>query len=1128
MTILKDIIQRCHNRYAERGKLRQRRTVISPALYQSVVPYQIKVHCVRGNPMTLGALERADISFMPIGHAPENDQGPRDLGGNRFLRQQRIQDWGIKQWHTSWGIQIYTGNPSQRDRACWHDLEFKYDAICAAPEAVSTCIEALINMSANPLLTLTKSGGLRFSCRIQDYLHPNTDEAKYFIYKHSPTAENPFHRNVYLEIRGDEGYSRWDMRYEILVGDLLNPPVITKEVLFTPINILRAALHEPELVTDKVTEYETNTYRYGLPSFRSVNLDLSKEAFLRRGFSYERELYGYHTWTNDDLSVLSWEDQDTVWVRASTQNTDIPTRAVPITDIWDDSGISTQTHFMKKVHAIRERKLSPLAIKRLPQKLKKSQKAPSIYKTLEEHSTHLLQILKRDTRILAITTSDKNILTNTEMETFLLKNRMTCINIAELDAAEKRFRAQNQHSIARWRSIRFRWQQVKDIPENIRMANPFKHGNVCEDAERVSALVAKGGNAYESICTHCQVYTACQERGYLSQPLALQRANAQISAVGKLFLDPRHKHVVQRTLGTANDSERLCIIDETKTSLEKIFLQCEISKRVVEEWIVNWQGNALGNFAVALMNVLETEGDPYSNPIGQVRAVVEAFQPYAAEIIKQMCHLNVQGKIVVHGIDDPKTGTELARYAINFHGGATVYIPFDEDAEERLRDMDLHTLSLPSFTPHEDICIPMKMTQAIALGVLDIQSVEDISLFPTVCRDPYWTYWHQLQRFFTQYHRDVDAPMQLSDEYLKFWMPPMLHPDVKRLLLISTFLTEQQLHKIFPDEEMDVISIEPTSWVPGNKVFQIRTSSESINVIQYYDSISGTADLSKLGERYFNGIRTEIDRDLSIKHGIVTNKLITNNLEDLATKSNVSFVKGFKELTNIEVDIEEIQVLWIVGTPHWSQHFILNQAQMVYGSDKTPLNYEGELWTGHYKDERIQEVYNQNVVGLLRQIVGGIGLNRQSGKTVMLLTNFELPDITDREETILFDWEDFEVAGSLPKLEEAISIREQFEAESASITAESPREEVERVLGCSSRQANRVLNKLRGGNIPRVAYRDQILFLLAANREKTTSSLVAAMGCSPQSIGNQLKQLLDDGEIVRVRRGVYSLPETKK
>ncbi len=1172
MNVLEDIFQRCHKRHGETTILRQRKTVVTPALYKRF-QYRIKVHCVRGNPQILDALENANISFMPIGHAPENDTGPRDFGGARFLKRQKAQDWQMKQWYASWGIQIYTGIPSERDGARWHDFEFTYQAICDAPELVAACIKSLLNMTTTPLLTITKSGGLRFSCRIPDYLHPNTDEAKFFIYKHTPTVENPNHRSIYLKVRGDKGYSRWDMRYETLFGNMLAPPVIAKEVLFAPINKLRAALHEPGSFQEKSPAEVQKSDPLTLPSLGSDNLDLAKEAFLKRGFSYERETNGFHYWIHDNRYVSFWEDQDIVWARAAIADTKFPTRAVPITEIWDDTGISTPTHIKKKILAIRKGRLSPLAIKRLPQKLQKQRAAPKIYKTLKERSAQLQCILKRDTRILALTTSEANILKNTETEEYLLNNRATCLNIANrgmAEAVEERYRSKNLPSFARWRTVMYRWEQVKGIPVDIRMANPFQHGNVCEDAERFRAFQEKGGNARESICPQCPVYTECQDRGYLSQPLALQRANAQISPIGKLFLDPRYIHLVEQTLETTNEQERICIIDERKTSIYDLFIQCGFSKKIVEQWIVNWHGNALGNFAVALMNALATQDNSYSNPIGQIRAVVEAFKIHKDEIIQQMCCINIRGKVVARRTVDTKTETELAHYAIDFDGGTTAYIPLDANAEEKLNAMDLPFLSLDFFTrdavvggnsgeylngihtvdldsrpvaptkegrdseiaPTEDISIPMQMAKSVALGILDVQTAKKIDLLPTVCPDPDWTFWHQLERFFVHYPRDADAPMRWDDESLQFWMPPELHPNIKRLLLISTYLSDQQLHRTFPDEEMDVISIVPTAWVPGNRVFQIRTSSKSQHEILNYDFNSDVTELSKIGERYFLGIRAEIDKDPSIKHAIVTYQAIIHKLEDLRTKRNVCFISNFKNLD--EIDFEAVQVLWIVGLPFWPLKTFCRQAQLLFGNDEKPLNYEKEagcqeIWSDHYIDERIQGVYDQNIAGLLTQIVGYLGLNRDSDKTVMLLNNIELPNITDRPETFLFDWEDFEIAGGLDRLEETVRTRERFEADRDKLTAESPREEVERVLGCSSRQANRMLQKLRGGkNIPRVTFREQILFLLSSSREKTTSSLVAAIDASPQAIGNELKRLLDAGEIARVRRGVYTLPENKQ
>ena len=67
------------------------------------------------------------------------------------------------------------------------------------------------------------------------------------------------------------------------------------------------------------------------------------------------------------------------------------------------------------------------------------------------------------------------------------------------------------------------WDQVKDIPVDLRMATPFQGRETsCEDPERCEALEKKGGDPSESICPQCPVYTACQARGYLSQLSTLQ------------------------------------------------------------------------------------------------------------------------------------------------------------------------------------------------------------------------------------------------------------------------------------------------------------------------------------------------------------------------------------------------------------------------------------------------------------------------------------------------------------------------------------------------------------------------------------------------------------------------------
>ena len=899
MNILKDIIQHCHQRREK--SLQQRKTVITPALYKAV-PYHFTVYCAHRYPVKLYELEQADVSFMPIGHAPAYESGPTDSGGERFLARQGIDDWDVRQWHDSYGIQVYTGIPSARDTARWHDLNFTYEAVCAAPDAVSVCIETLVNIVANPLLTITKSGGLRFSCRVRDYLHPHTEAARQYIYKRTPTPENAYQQEVYLEIFGDKGFNRWDGRYEILLGNLLDPPIISKEVLFTPIDALRDTLHQPVMLGEKGLQSVVLDHPEVAPaSSGSHNLDLAKQALIKHDFSYIKP------------------ESDTLL-------------------------------------AVRDGKLSPLAIKRPPIVLQKSGEARKDYETLENNAAQIQRVFDGNARVLAL-------------------------------------------------------------------------------------IGEKGGGKSYGVETYV--------------------LNGVPSEVPQIFLNPRHSKTVEDLLGQDDETERVCILDNVQNY--ELFSECSLSKHILEAWSVSWQGHALGHFSKALLNAVENTGDPDGNAVRRIRTTMHAFERQADALIQQMCQVN------------------------------------------------------------EDGHIPMSMAQAIKLGILDASTVESIQAFPNVCSDPNWTFWHRLQRFFAYYKRDADAPMIWYKDALKFWVPPVLHPRVKRLLLMSSSTTERDVRKAFLDTEIKVTRLKPTAWVAGNKVFQTRTDAYLFETLLEYYHNWNVSGVSKTGQRIFSGIQAEIERDPSVKHAIVTHKPIIKQLKDILEIENVCLVCHFKNLNRFASAFEEAQVVWIVGTPNWEPGIIWRRAQILYGTDEKPLSYETDTEPYRYKDERVQRVYEQHTVGNLSEIVGLTGLNRSSGKTVVLVTSVPLPDITDRPEVLLFDWEDFEVAGGLDKLPETIAIRERFEIERAHITADTRRTEVERILGCSARQANRVLHKLRGGNIPRVLFREQI-FALLANGERKASELVEAIEGHPTSIRNELTRLLNAGEIVKVRWGVYTLP----
>ncbi|MDE0481713.1 MAG: hypothetical protein OXI67_03950 [Candidatus Poribacteria bacterium] len=1127
--VLQDIISRCHQRHEK--PLKQRKTRSEPPLYKGY-PYHFKVYCAHKYPVMLQDLETASISFMPIGQAPGTDCPPRQFGGERFLQRQQAANWDAVRWHKSWGIQVYTGMPSARDGAPWHDIDFKYEAICAAPDAVLACVQALVNTVANPLLTMSKSGGLRFSCRIPEYLHPNTDQARLYVYEQTQTAENLNPHEAYIEILGEKGYNRWDARYEILLGNLLDPPVVSKEVFFAPIDALRAAaLHKPV--------FQNVQYKEDIPAARyfleSGKLELAKEAFLKRGFSYVKQEDGFHYWSRRDDGIGSaevslWESEGSVWVRASTSDAGLPTEATLITDVWNDTGIlpplpATGLPIDDKVPAVQEGKLSPLGIKRPKPILQKSKPTEKIDNIHEEMSVQGQHVSERNARVLGFTrgtASEKD----PEVESLLRNSEVIYLNVPNPNSkpaasAEQFLQKRNVESVSWWRDRMYLWDQVKDIPVDERMANPFQHGNVCEDAERCEALEEKGVNPSEIICPQCRVYTACQERGYLSQLSTLETTKAKIIEKPRLFLDPTYTKIADQLLEARDGTQSLCINNIMRVN--QLFPRYKLSKTTLEEWIINWQGSALGNFAMALLNAIEIRDKYHADTIKRLRTVMQMFEWLEEELIQQMCHVNVLGRVVAREAIDAETGEKLARWTIEFERKISAYIPLDAAAADRLAAQELPFFQPTTFVPNEDMRFLMSIADAVRLGIFNLAAVENIQEFPTVCRDPHWTFWHQLKRFFAHYTEDADAAMQWEDEELRFSIPPVLHPRVKRLLVTAPVLYGKHLRRAFFDEKVEVLPPQSMAWALGNRVFQIRTGIYPRKTILDISNTWDSLGMSKTGQHIFWRIQAEIERHPNIKHGIITDLDAIEQLENIEKNENVCFLTSFGVVEGLETAFQAAQVLWIVGIPRVGARTLLERTRILFGNDEEPLSYEMEPELYRYKDERVQSVYEIEIFRIFREIIELAQLNRLANKKIMLITSLRVPEITDRPETLFFDWADFDVAGGLDKLPEVIATRERFETERGNLTPESSREEVERVLGCSSRQANRVLQKLRGGKT-RITFHEQILTLLA-DGEKKTPEIVEAIKGHPKAINTKLTRLVDTGEIVKVKRGVYTLPE---
>ena len=764
-----------------------------------------------------------------------------------------------------------------------------------------------------------------------------------------------------------------------------------------------------------------------------------------------------------------------------------------------------------------------MAIKRPSPVLHKSSTTEKTDETQEEISIQAQRAFDKNINMLGLI-PDINLDKYAEVASLLQHSEVISLNMQNAEfatEAEQFFQKHNVDSVARWYNRMYRWNQVKDIPENERMETPFQRGNVCEDAERCEALEKKGGNPNEIICPQCPVYTACQERGYLSQYVTLQTAKIQITENHRLLLDPHYAKVTEQLLKTHDGKQRLCFINSTRD--HTLFHEYELSKNVLKEWVVNWQGHALGNFAVVLLNALEIRNKTHANFIRCLRTVVQSFEWLEDEIIQQMCHINMWGRVVPRGTTDKETGAELARFTIQFDQGISAYIPLDAAAADKLATQNQPFFHLNTFAPDEEMNIFMPIADAIRLGILDAGTVESIQTFPTVFQTPDWTFWHQLKRFFAHYTREDDAPMRWEDEVLRFWVPPVLHPSVRRVLVTAPVLNEH-LKRVFLIEEIQQLRPQQVAWVPGNQIFQIRSNIYPRDTFVDFENTWGVFGISKTGQHIFWRIQTEIERNPNIKHGILAHAPVIQQLKDIVHQENVSFLTTHRGTKGMEADLQETQVLWIVGIPEMMPRDILERNQMLFGSDEEPLSYEIDPESYRFIDERVQSVYEITFHRIFREIIELAQMDRIPNKKIMLITGIHVPEITDRPETLLFDWEDLDVAGGLDNLTDVIAIRQRFEAKRDKLTSETSRKEVEDVLGCSTRQANRVLQRMRGGKPARVPFREQIIALLA-DGEKRTPEITAAIQGNPKAINTELTRLVNKGDIVKVKRGLYTLPE---
>lgn len=573
-----------------------------------------------------------------------------------------------------------------------------------------------------------------------------------------------------------------------------------------------------------------------------------------------------------------------------------------------------------------------------------------------------------------------------------------------------------------WRS---RWHghqkkgQVNLIPLRTRI-NAFHRGEqLCIKPHLCDAAHQRGVRAPVAVCSTCEVRDDCFQKGYLSQIPKAQQAEALCIAQPKLFIDPLY-HGFFSELSKGTPPDRICIIDEAKT--HDLFIDCKLSKSVMQQWRTQWAGEALGTFAEQLLTLLEVENrHPYA-----IVDLIKSLSDNEIRLLSRQCsRYRVPYQKIDRGMNNEDTRQVYAFHSVEFENGVRAYVAVDVKVYKALRERDLHVLQPQEIRTKG--FLTLTPTQAFQFDIYNPNTLDGFNALPRLWEQSTWTPFQQLRVFADRYQREADAPIWYHNAILHWVIPPVVHKRVKRLVCMSATLQREGFERAFDTTPNTFIETPPTKWVDGAQAFQIRTGAYPRTSLLDYDDDWKVVGLNPTAERFLNAIETEIARDRNVKHVIITFNAIverrTTRLKE--THTNLVDVMSFHKMEGLDYKHSGM-VFWVLGCSDVSESVIEGHAKVIYGNDAEPLSYKRNTETGEYMDRRMKLCWEAEVVSRMQQAVGRGRLNRHAN-TVVVFSNLLIPDFTGR--SCGFVIEDLEVASGLQELHTIANARQNAEAE---------------------------------------------------------------------------------------------------
>ena len=544
----------------------------------------------------------------------------------------------------------------------------------------------------------------------------------------------------------------------------------------------------------------------------------------------------------------------------------------------------------------------------------------------------------------------------------------------------------------------FRWRGVASEPDG-----EFPHEKPCMYPEQYIELAQRGRNAYKSLCESCPYITECEADGYRSQEDKAKKAQVVVAPHKDLLMNPTFRRTAARLLpdhpGDQITIDEFDILDS--------FLKIDISQARLEYLRDTWYDHTLGDFAKLILDACVVQNAAFTGISYFLEKLSEQEQQ---EIITALASLRV---------------------------GNTIMDSDEAHAYEQRAGKSL--------------------------------DVESIRQRPIIEDDPDWNLLTKLELFFDVYKHAETAPLQWKDNTLTFYLPPLPLYTKSRVMLMSATLNETFFRQVFEvrnkkRNDVDFIDAHDTEWHPDAKVYQLRTNRNPRRTLLTGEKDAKgkwqyTSKLSDTGKQYLDRITKSIEQS-DEKCGFIGHKAIIKNHTDSldAAPGHFGGLIGLNQ--HFHRDEDNRILLHVLGSPNVGQEAVETAAKLLFGMTEAPLDFTRND-DGTYDDPNVQAVADSLVKSELTQGIGRAGLVKNPS-TVVLWTSVELPSITHRTKTTLFDESDWDTAeGNLDVLVDVIAQREAQEAAEAEAIASGDVQAVMETKAVSERHARRLTQQPR-------------------------------------------------------------------